>query len=269
MQDLQVAAGVAGRYLQPAAPQDAAFEVGHGALFLGPLRHRQHHVGQLRGLRRHEVGDHQKVQRGQPVHDVAGVGRRNHRIGTEDQQGPGALGGTQRVEQFVGAAARTRQHVGQHAPGLGHVRPRGRIGDHPVTGQLVGFLAVLAPALPVALPRQASVAASGAARQAERQGEVDESGHGVDALAVLLGTATGEHISTTGLGKHPNRLPLGGHRNPGDALDALRPPGHRPLPGRVETRGAGPDVVGVGPAVDHRDVQQPEHQRQVCAGRGL
>ncbi len=51
----------------------------------------------------------------------------------------------QRVQQFVGAATRSRQAVRVHAPHLGHVCPRGRVGQLAVAGQLVGLLAAPGP----------------------------------------------------------------------------------------------------------------------------
>ena len=56
------------------------------------------------------------------------------------------------------------------------MRPGHRVVDAPIARQLVGFLAVLASALPVTLPGQAPVAAALGAGQPERQGEVDQGG---------------------------------------------------------------------------------------------
>ena len=76
---------------------------------------------------------------------------------------------------------------GVDAPHPGDVLAGGRVVDHPVAGQLVGLLAVLAAALAVALAGEAAVAGVRRARQPERQGQVDPAEHGVGALAVLLG----------------------------------------------------------------------------------
>ena len=62
-----------------------------------------------------------------------------------------------------------------------------------VAGQLVGLLAVLAPALAVALSGQAAIAAERLAGLAERQRQVDEGEHVVDAVALLLRAAPGQH----------------------------------------------------------------------------
>ncbi len=85
------------------------------------------------------------------------------------------------------------QRVRVDAPDAGDVLARGRVVDHPVAGQLVGLLAVLAPALAVALPGEAAVAGARRARHPEREGHVDPGEHGVGAGAVLLGAAGGQH----------------------------------------------------------------------------
>ena len=66
--------------------------------------------------------------------DVSGVRCRHRRVRPEHQQRLRSRFGAQRVQQLVGAAPGARQRTGQHAPLLGHVRPRLRIGDHPVAG---------------------------------------------------------------------------------------------------------------------------------------
>ena len=65
-------------------------------------------------------------------------------------------GGAEAVEHLVGGDPGLRELVGVDAPDAGDVRAGGGVGEHPVAGQLVGLLAVLAPALAVALARSSS-----------------------------------------------------------------------------------------------------------------
>ena len=63
-EDPQLVANARGRRDRAAAADDATLERGHRALLLGPLRDRQHHVGEGRGLGEEEVADHEQVERG-------------------------------------------------------------------------------------------------------------------------------------------------------------------------------------------------------------
>jgi len=123
------------------------------------------------------------------------------------------------------------------------VGPGGRVVDAAVPGQLIRLLAVLAPALAVALTGDAAVAGARPARQPEGQGQVDPGRDRVGALAVLLGPASREQ-DDVGPGQ-----PLGdgaqvGYRYAGEPLDPLRPvPGHAPRDVEVARR----SIVHIGP----------------------
>src|SRR5262249_3543013 len=90
--------------------------------------------------------------------------------------------------------------------------------DQAVTRELVGLLAVLAPALPVALPRQATISGTGLAQLPESQGQVDERQDGIDALTLLLRAATGEDHRPA-LGQPPRRRAELGFRYTRQPLD--------------------------------------------------
>ena len=145
-------------------------------------------------------------------------------------------------EQLEGAAAGTRQVGGVDAPDRGDVRPRGRVVDLAVAGQLVGLLAVLAAALAVALTGDRAEAGAGVAGQPEREGEGDEGRHRVGAARVLLGAAGRQDVGAAlGVAGASQRRHGRAHRRDGDARDALDPLGQplrRDRPEVVEARGA-------------------------------
>ena len=64
-QDLQVGANARRRLDDFSPPQHAAFEIGHGAILFRPLRRRQDHVGQARGLGQEEIAHHEVIERRQ------------------------------------------------------------------------------------------------------------------------------------------------------------------------------------------------------------
>ena len=177
--------------------------------------------------------------------------------------------GAERVEELVRRPAGARQRRGVHAPDRRHVRPRGRVVDHPVAGQLVGLLAVLAPALAVALAGEAAVAGVRAAAHAERERHVDPAEHRGGALGVLFGAACGQHRHPLGAGEQVGQLAQLGDRDAADPLDALGPPGRRAAAHLVEAGGPGRDVLLVDGAGGVEQVQQPEGQCQVCARHRL
>ncbi len=200
---------------------------------------------------------------------MTGVGGRDHRVGAEDQQGPGPVRGAQGVQEFVRAAAGAGQGVRVDPPDPGDMGAGRRVGDHAVAGQLVGLLAVLAPALAVALAGEAAVAAALPAGHAQGQGQVDEGGRGVGPLAVLLHPAPAEEVAPVGPGQHPYGPLLVLDRDAGHLLDPLGPPGQGTPPGLVEPRGPGVEILLVQMLPGHRDVQQAERQGEIGAGRGL
>ena len=96
--------------------------------------------------------------------------------------------------------------------------PRRGVVDLAVAGQLVGLLAVLAPALAVALPGDGAEAGARVAGQAQRQGQRDEGGDGVGAARVLLAAAGREDVGAAlGVARPRERRDGRAHRRDGDA----------------------------------------------------
>jgi hypothetical protein len=85
------------------------------------------------------------------------------------------------ISRFVAAP-----HLGDRGAVLG-------VGDVAVAGQLVALVAVLAPALAVALPGDGGHPAAGLAELAGGEPEVDGGEHVVDALGLLLDAAGVQH----------------------------------------------------------------------------
>ena len=135
----------------------------------------QHDVGQRGGLATARSRDDQQVERRQPLaRRGAAFGRGDHDVAAEDQQRPRPVRRAERVEQLVRRAAPARAASSGSTPQTaGDVRAGRRVVDHPVAGQLVGLLPVLAAALAVALAGEAAVAGAGAPGQAERERQVD------------------------------------------------------------------------------------------------
>lgn len=268
-EDRQVGADAGGWFAQRAAAQHPTLQVGHRAVLLGPLGDRQHHVGQLGRLGAQEVGHHQQVQPAQPGLDPGRPGRGDHGIGAEDEQRAGAVGAAERVEQLVGRHAGAGQLGGVDAPHLGDVGAGRRVVDLAVAGELVGLLAVFAPALAVALAGEAAVPGVRAAGQAEGEGEVDVRAYRVDALGVLLGAPGGQDDRRTGGAERAGGRLQVGHRHPGEPFHLRRPVTGDGTTYRVETLGAGGDVLPVDQPLGERDVQQRVGDRQVGAGQRL
>ncbi len=141
--------------------------------------------------------------------------------------------------------------------------------DHPVAGELVGLLAVLAAALAVALAGEAAVAGELAARHPQRERHVDPAEHGRGALAVLLGAAGGQHDRPVRVGQQRGQRAQLRGRHARDPLDPLGPPRGRGPSYGVEAGGAGGDVRLVDRAGGVQQVQQPERERQVGARHRL
>ncbi len=141
--------------------------------------------------------------------------------------------------------------------------------DLAIARKLVRLLAVLAAALPVALPGQAAVAAERLADLAQRQREVDEGEHIVDTMALLLGPAPGQHH---GGGRLPHDV--GGlldlaRRHAGDSLDPVGPIGRDDAADLVESTRARGDEIAIDQAVADRHVQEPVGEGRVGPGRDL
>jgi hypothetical protein len=198
-------------------------------------------------------------------------GALHHDVAAVHEQGARAPVAAEALEQFDGRQAGTGQQVGVDAPNGGDVRPRRRIGDQPVSGQLVGLLAVLTAALAVSLPGDGAVTTSFRADQAEDQRHVDGSSDGVGAVGVLFRTAPGEHESATAAAvrrgireraRHAPQLRLG---HSGDRRDSLRPPLADTAADRVQARGARLEIALVVQALGEDHVQEAEEEDQVCS----
>ena len=150
---------------RPAAPEDAALEVGHRALLLGPLRDRQHDVGERapsrRGRsRRRRAGRAGRARRA-PSATFGDDTTRFDPCTSSARTPPGApsdcsssTAGTPGPGMTSGSTPHTARDVGAR---LG-------VGDLAVAGELVALLAVLAAALAVALTGERAVAAARRAR---------------------------------------------------------------------------------------------------------
>ena len=158
-QNLRVGPDAGGRRLGLLPQEDAAFQIGHRAALPRPTGDGQDDIGALGRFGQEDVGHDEKIQRVQSLLHVAGAGRGDDEVGGHDQQGAHAAVRAQRVQQFIGRAARPGQFVGVDAPDAGDMGAVRGVVDLAVAGQLVGLLAVFAPALPVALPGEAAVAA--------------------------------------------------------------------------------------------------------------
>jgi hypothetical protein len=123
------------------------------------------------------------------------------------------------------------------------VRPRRRVVDAPVAGQLVGLLSVFPSALPVALAGDRAVTGVRPAHQAQRQGQVEVRLRGVGAVAVLLGAARGEDHRRLLGGQHVHGAAQVGRAHPGHPFHPVRPVRRGGGADRVEAGGAVPDVL--------------------------
>src|SRR5579883_1117625 len=98
-----------------------------------------------------------------------------------------------------------------------------RIIDSAVAGQLIGLLAMLAPALSIALAGEAAIAAVWASDQAQRQSEIDIGQCVCDALTLLLGSARGQNHRGRRAAQQVSGLEQRAFRHAGNALNSLRP----------------------------------------------
>ena len=127
----------------------------------------QHDVGERGRLREEEVAHDEEVERAQALlrrggrrgADTAGFEPNTSR----DRMPPSGPSASSISKAETPGA---RDVLLAHAPHRGDVRAGGGVVDAAVAGKLVRLLAVLAPALAVALSGQAPVAAEGAARPA-------------------------------------------------------------------------------------------------------
>ena len=108
-----------------------------------------------------------KSRAADPFRDMRRTRCRHDDVGRDHPQGAHPAVVANGIEHLVGGQTRLRQVVGIDAPDLGDVGARQRVIQAPVTGQLVGLLAVFAAALPVALPGHGAVAGEPAPRKAQ------------------------------------------------------------------------------------------------------
>ena len=208
---------------------------------LGPLRHRQHDVGQRRGLRHHDVAHDQQVERLEPLGDVGGVGRADDDVGAEDQQRRRARRACRARRAARTPTARGRAATsGVDAPHPGDVRAGGRVVDAPVAGQLVGLLPVLAAALAVALAGQAAVARAAAGRPCpSARATLIQAEHGVGARASAARRPRAVSTMTLpGLAEQRRQLAhLATRRHPGRPARRARATRRRPSAARPRPAG--------------------------------
>ena len=158
----------------PPSPDDPALEIGHRALFLGPLRCRQDHVGEIGGFGEEKVSDDQKGQRPQLGLDVRGVRCGDDDVRSEDQQCFDAFFGSEAVQKFICRRPGHWQRRFRNAPHVGDVVSGCRVIYLAVTRKLVGFLPVFATTLSVALTGQTAVTTVRFSDQSECQSQIDE-----------------------------------------------------------------------------------------------
>ncbi|CAM5497658.1 hypothetical protein SALBM135S_06365 [Streptomyces alboniger] len=117
---------------------------------------RQHHVRQFGRLGEHHVADGEEVQRARPGSSTCAA-----RGAETTGLNPITSSDLMSVPSTSSSSYALRPGPGSESgstPGaLGDVPPRRRVGQLAVARQLVGLLAVFAPALPVALPGQTAV----------------------------------------------------------------------------------------------------------------
>src|SRR6185436_14578307 len=99
------------------------------------------------------------------------------RVRAEHEQSFHAALAADAVEHLERRAAGPGELVRAYAPDPRHVRAGRGVVDAAIAGKLVGFLAVLAAALPVALASEGAEAAPPPPRKAERQRQVHEGEH--------------------------------------------------------------------------------------------
>ena len=160
---------------------------------LGPLRTRQHDVGDRGGLGQEEVGHDQQVERAQPFLNTVRVRRGHDDVRADDQERADTVLATEGLEQFERRLARTGDRRLGDVPHRGEVAPRQRIVNLAIAGELVGLLAALASALSVALTGDRPVTAEAPADLTKGQCEVEIRERVVDALRLLLRAAAGQH----------------------------------------------------------------------------
>ena len=271
-QDLELAAGRAGRGEELAAPQHPALEAGHRALLLGPLGHR---AGRRRRAPRSRSARSRRPRGGRARasrrRTAVASGALDHRVAAVHHQR--AHLATELAEQLDGRNALAWQGFRLHAPHRGHVPAVLGVLDAAVAGQLVGLLSVLPAALSVALSGQAAVAGGGPAGEAQREREVDRGGHGVGAVDVLLDAASGQHHRAgtsavrRGVGEDAGcfaEVTLG---HAGGRGDARRPPRGDRAAYVVPARRTTGQVVLVGPSLGHQnDGEFPTGAGDPCQG---
>jgi hypothetical protein len=128
------------------------------------------------------------------------------------------------AECLVSIDARGRKVVLRNAPKAGDVGPVLRIVDLAAARQLVALLAMLAPALAIALPRDSGIAAELPADTTGSEDEVDGSEDVLNAVGVMFQPAGVHEEAGLGLAPPLGRLPDGALGDPRDFRRAARRP---------------------------------------------
>ncbi len=241
---------------------DAAFAGGGRAFVLLVQRARKHDVGMVGGLGQEEVDHGVELELVERLGGEPGVGCRHGGVEADRQQALD-LPGVDRLDDLLGGDPLARDLVLGAPPHRRDVGAVLRVGDVPIARELIALVAVLPPALAVALPGDRRHAAAGLAVLAGGEAEVDGGEHVLRALALLFDPA-GVQQHAGGRGAPPlRRLGDARRRHPGDPGRPLRR--HRRHCGRrgVEVvRVVGDEVVVEPPVLDEL-VQHGAEQRRV------
>ena len=183
LDDAPVLPGVAGAIDGLVDLDDPAFDLRDGALVLLVQRAGQHDVGVAGRLVEEEVDADVELELVEHARDESAVRQRH--LGVEaDAEQAADLAAVDQAEDLVGVhAGAPGNSSGADAPDLGDVLAVLGLADVAAAGKLVALLAVLAPALAVALAGDGRVAAVGPADPARGQDHVDGAQAVLDAVA--------------------------------------------------------------------------------------
>ena len=267
-QDPRVRARVARRVHRGPDAAHPPLRGGRRALLLLVQRAGQHHVGVARRLAHEEVDHAQEIHPPDGLAQVVRVGVAHHRVAADVDQAA-HLARVDRLEHLHRRLALVGELLVGDPPHAADVRAVLGVLDVAVAGQLVALVAVLAPALPVALPGDGAVAASGPADAARGQHQVDQAQHVLHALGVLFHAAGVQQEARPRRPPHARHLADQPRLHAADARGPLRrAPGHRRLQLLPSAAVVRHELV-VHPVVGHQLVQQGLPQRAVRAGAKL
>src|SRR5579884_2039190 len=256
---------LAGRVYRLANADDAPLRAGRSSLVFLMQRTWQDNIGVAGRLAHKEVNHRVVLDTVERLFGEAGVRQGDDRVEADGEQALD-LAGVHQLDDLFGGVALARQLRLGDAPNLGDILAMLRVLDVAVAGKLIALVAVLAPALTVALAGNRSIAAAGPPDASSRQHQVNAGEDIFHALRMVFDAARMEQEA--GLCRPPH---LGGLYNergvharelPRDLRRVLR---HRLL----DRLKAGRVVVNellVYPAPRDDNVQNAVHQGRVAAG---